>query len=322
MFSLITLVNNKYYEVMLKSLFKLIPFLVIFLLSISITVPSEAKRKKKKDAALIKVLLIDGQSKNHKHWKKYTPVLLKQLDDSGLFQIDLATSPMKGESLDKFNPKFKNYDVVVSTYDGDTWSMRTQRNLEKYIAGGGGFVVIHAANNAFPEWEAYNTLIGIGGWGNRSETAGPYIFINEKDEITRDLSTGKAGHHGPKHEYVVKNRVPEHPIMKDIPANWLHTEDELYDMLRGPAANMEILATAYSSEKYDGTLRHEPALMTIKYEDGRIFHTIMGHHTLALSCVGFMTTFIRGCEWAAKGKVSFEIPDDFPSENTISPRAY
>lgn len=314
--------SNKYYEVMFKSLFKLIPFLFLFILSITITTSSEAKKKKKKDASKIKVLLIDGQSKNHKHWKEYTPVLLKQLDDSGLFLIDLATSPMKGESLDKFSPKFKNYDVVVSTYDGDIWSMRTQKNLEKYIASGGGFVVIHAANNAFSEWEAYNTMIGLGGWGNRTETAGPYFYINKQSEIIRDTSPGKGGHHGPKHEYVVENRAADHPIMKDIPTGWLHTEDELYDMLRGPGVNMEILATAYSSEKYDGTQRHEPILMTIKYEDGRIFHTIMGHHALALSCVGFMTTFIRGCEWAAKGKVSFEVPDDFPKESTISQRDY
>lgn len=314
--------SNKYYEVMFKSLFKLIPFLVFFLLSISVSTNSEAKKKKKKNASKVKVLLIDGQSKNHKHWNEYTPVLLKQLDDSGLFRIDLATSPMKGESLDKFNPKFKNYDVVVSTYDGDIWSMRTQKNLEKYVAGGGGFVVIHAANNAFSNWETYNTMIGLGGWGKRSETAGPYIYINKQGDITRDLSPGKGGHHGPKHEYVVENRAADHPIMKDIPTKWMHTEDELYDMLRGPGVNMEILATAYSSEKYDGTQRHEPILMSITYGDGRIFHTVMGHHTLALSCVGFMTTFIRGCEWAAKGKVSFEVPDDFPKESTISQRVY
>lgn len=321
-FSLITLVSNKYYEVMFKSLFNLFAFVVIFLLSVSVASDAEAKKKKKKKPTKIKVLLVDGQSKNHKNWKEYTPVLLKQLDDTGLFQVDIATSPRKGESLDRFNPKFKNYDVVVSTYDGDTWSMRTQRNLEKYIANGGGLVVIHAANNAFPEWEAYNTMIGLGGWGDRTETAGPYIFINNKGETIRDTSPGKGGDHGPRHEYVVENRAAEHPIMKGIPNKWLHTEDELYARLRGPGMNMEILATAYSAEKYKGTLRHEPILMAINYGEGRIFHTVLGHHKLALSCVGFMTTFIRACEWAGKKTVSFEVPDDFPDENTTSPRTY
>lgn len=293
---------------------------MVFLIVFVITSPTEAKKKKNSQST--KVLLIDGQSKNHQHWKEWTPVLLRQLDDSELFQIDVATTPMKGESLDKYNPKFKNYDVVISIYDGDTWSMRTRRNLERYIERGGGLVVIHAADNAFPDWEAYNMMIGVAGWGNRNEAAGPYVYFNKNDEIIRDSSPGNAGHHGPRHEYVVETRAAEHPIMKNIPAKWLHKEDELYDMLRGPAQNMEILATAYSSEKYKGTQRHEPILMTITYGDGRIFHTVMGHHKTALSCVGFMTTFIRGCQWAAKKKVSFEVPDDFPRENATSMRTY
>ena len=284
--------------------------------------PLEAKKKKKRRGNKINILLIDGQSKNHSHWKEWTPVLLKQLDDSGLFNIDVATSPMKGESLDKFNPRFKKYEVIVSLYDGDIWSMRTQRSLEKYLLTGGGLVVIHAADNAFPGWMAYNEMIGLGGWGDRDEKAGPYVYLSEKGDLIHNTSPGKGGHHGPKHEYTVETRVVDHPIMKDIPIKWLHTEDELYDMLRGPGKNMEILATTYSSEKYEGTKRHEPVLMTIKYGEGHVFHTIMGHHKLALSCVGFMTTFIRGCQWAANKQVTFEVPDDFPKENTTSKRSY
>lgn len=307
---------------MFKTYIKFIPLLTIFLFSITLSTPSEARKKKKKKPSIIKVLLIDGQSKNHKNWKEWTPVLLKQLDDSNLFRIDIATSPMKGESLDKFNPRLKKYDVVVSTYDGDNFSMRAQRNLEKYIAEGGGLVVIHAADNAFPDWEAYNLMIGLGGWGNRTEMAGPYMYYNNRNELVRDTSPGNGGSHGPRHEYVVETRATDHPIMKDIPARWLHTEDELYAKLRGPAMNMEILATTYSDEKYDGTQRHEPILMTIKYGKGRVFHTVMGHDQLALSCVGFMTTFIRGCEWAATKEVSFEIPEDFPTEKTSNSRTF
>ena len=110
--------------------------------------------------------------------------------------------------------------------------------------------------------------------------------------------------------------------MKDLPDSWLHVKDELYDRLRGPIGRMEILATAYSDEKYDGTGRHEPVLMAINYGKGRIFHTVMGHDKQALSCVGFMTTFIRGCEWAATGEVTFPVPGDFPEKNKTSSRKY
>lgn len=291
-----------------------------FSLILFLNLPAEAK--KKKQGSKIKVLLIDGQSINHKHWKEWTPVLLKQLDESGLFQIDIATSPLKGESLDKFNPKFKEYDVVISLYDGDNWSTRTQRNLEKYIVAGGGLVIVHGADNAFPNWATYNEMIGLGGWGNRTESAGPYVYIDESGETIRDTSPGPGGHHGPKHRFLVENRAADHPIMKNIPAKWLHTEDELYDRLRGPANNMTILATSYSSEEFEGSMRHEPILMTIEHGEGHIFHTTMGHHKQALSCVGFMTTFIRGCQWAANKQVTFEVPDDFPGIEDTSTRTY
>lgn len=297
-------------------------FVLFLFISLMMSVPLEAQRKKKKNGQKTRVLLVDGQSVNHKHWNEWTPVLLKQLADSELFEFDVATSPMKGESLDKFNPKFKNYDVVVTIYDGDTWSMRTKRNLENFIERGGGMVVIHAANNAFPEWDDYNLMIGLAGWGNRNESAGPYVYIDNDGQTKWDLAPGAAGHHGPRHEYIVESRMPEHPIMEGMPDKWLHTEDELYDQLRGPATNMEILATAYADEKYKGTQRHEPILMTITYGEGRVFHTVLGHHKLALSCVGFMTTFIRGCQWAANRKVTYEIPEDFPSEKSSSSRAY
>ena len=278
--------------------------------------------KKKKKLEKIPVLIIDGQSQSHPNWKEWTPVLFKQLHDSGLFTIDVATSPLKGESLDKYNPKFHKYDVIITLYDGDNWSERTMRNFENYISEGGGLVVIHAADNAFPYWKEYNIMTGLGGWGSRNEMAGPYVYLNDRNELIRDASPGPGGHHGEKHEYVVESQNMDHPIMKGIPKKWLHAEDELYDMLRGPALNMDILATAFSSGEKGGTNRQEPVIFTITYGKGRIFHTVLGHDRLALSCVGLTTTLIRGCQWVAKAEVDFPIPPDFPREDAISIRTY
>jgi len=300
----------------------LITYSFVFFILLVIFSIENVQANKKKRSNKIKVLVIDGQSKNHKHWKEWTPILLKQLDASGLFEIDVATSPLKGESLDEFNPKFKNYELIINLYDGDNWSARTQRSLERYISTGGGLVIVHGADNAFPTWSEYNEMIGLGGWGDRTEAAGPYVYIDENGKTIRDPSPGPGGHHGPKHSFVVENRAPEHPIMKGIPPRWLHTEDELYDRLRGPAKNMTILATAFSSSEFQGTDRNEPILMTVEYEEGHVFHTTMGHHKIALSCVGFMTTFVRGCQWAANKQVTFEIPQDFPSESSVSKRTY
>ena len=165
-------------------------------------------------------------------------------------------------------------------------------------------------------------MIGLGGWGGRSEKDGPYVYFDDTGELIRDHSAGPGGSHGPQHEYQLKVRNTDHPITKNMPLEWLHTKDELYDRLRGPAEKMEVIATAYSSEDHKGTGRHEPALMVIEYGKGRIFHTILGHADYSMECVGFICSFTRGTEWAATGKVTQAIPDDFPKADQVSARKF
>ena len=165
-------------------------------------------------------------------------------------------------------------------------------------------------------------MIGLGGWGGRNEKHGPYVYINDQGEIVRDHSPGKCGAHGPQSEFVVTIRNKEHPITKGLPDFWVHGKDECYSKLRGPGENMTILATACDTPALQKAGRHEPMLMTISYGKGRTFHTTLGHDTPAFECVGFITTFLRGAEWAATGKVTQEIPEDFPSADQPSGRTF
>ena len=124
-------------------------------------------------AESLKALIVDGQN-NHDMWPKTTMMMKQYLEETGRFQVDIARTrytwnggdqirqyPLqdgkKYEPLDEpkpdpdFKPSFANYDVIVSNfgYSAAPWPKETQESFVKYIAGGGGLVIVHAANNSF-----------------------------------------------------------------------------------------------------------------------------------------------------------------------------
>jgi len=268
-------------------------------------------------ATPLTVLIVDGQ--NNHDWAGTTPVIKKILEASEKFTVDVATSPSKGKAMDSFKPDFSKYDVVFSNYNGDNWPKSTEAALETYMNNGGGLVVFHAADNAFSNWDEWNKMIGLGGWGGRNEKSGPMIRYRD-GKIVRDMSPGPGGTHGPQHPFQIVSRNNAHPIMQGLPAKWMHVSDELYSKLRGPAENMTLLATAYADPAKRGTGENEPMLFTIGYGKGRVFHNALGHGPDQLKCVCCITFLVRGTEWAATGKVTLPVPEDFPSANQISVR--
>jgi uncharacterized protein len=263
-----------------------------------------------------KTLIITGQ--NNHNWKASSPVLKQILDETGLFTSEIMITPEQGGDMKTFSPDFSKYRLVVLDYNGDSWSEKTNTAFLEFVKNGGGVVVYHAADNSFPGWKEYNEMTGLGGWGNRTEKDGPYVYY-KKNELVVDTSAGPGGSHGKRSEFLVRTRQPEHPVMKGLPARWFHGTDELYSHLRGPAKNMQILATAFAdtAKGGGGTLRDEPMLMAITYEKGKIFHTAMGHADEgggpAMQCAGFIVTLQRGAEWAVTGNVTQPVPFDFPS---------
>lgn len=298
------------------------------------------------DAKKIKVLIVDGQN-NHAVWPKSTIMMKQYLEETGMFKVDVdrtvftwkaqrerayltlagvgETQDLKEPKTDPdFAPKFKKYDVVISNFGwkAASWPEATQKALEKYMSAGGGFVSVHAADNSFPDWEEYNKMIGLGGWGGRNEKDGPYVYYTNEGELKHDHSEGNAGAHGPQHVFPITVRVPDHPITKGMPTVWLTEKDECYAKLRGPGENMIVLATGKDQNDNAPTDRHEPMLMTLTYGKGRIFHTTLGHDDYSCEGVGFIISLLRGVEWAARGKVTIPIPDDFPTADKQSRREF
>lgn len=316
----------------------------------------------------LRALIIDGQN-NHGVWPKTTAMMKDYIEQTGLFTVDIARmkntyqGPHHGTvdglehnqiikllstySLNDgrvytpqdsivqnltYAPDFKSYNVVISNFGWQTtdFSPEVRESFENYMRDGGGLVVIHAANNAWGDWQAFNEMIGVGGWGNRSLEEGNQIYYQGIQEIIAP-SNGEESSHGPEMEFILTTRASEHPIMKGLPKKWMHTKDELYDRLRGPAENVTVLATAFSDVEGNaqpwaldnkGSGRDEPLLMAIDYGKGRVFHNALGHMDFSMESVGFITTLQRGVEWAATGQVTQEVPSDFPTVTKSSSRKW
>ena len=56
---------------------------------------------------------------------------------------------------DAWNPDLTEYDCIVLDYNGEMWPEDVRKDFVDYVRGGGGVVVVHAANNSFVGWKEY-----------------------------------------------------------------------------------------------------------------------------------------------------------------------
>lgn len=270
----------------------------------------------------IKVLIVDGFS-NH-DWKQTTKITKQILESSGLFKIEVSTMPsFENQDLWRlWSPNFSEFDIVIQNTNNINqkeirWPEKVEKSLEKYVRSGGGLYILHSANNAFAHWDEYNLMIGLG-W--RSEKEGIAIQVGENGEIIKiPVGEGKATYHGPRNDEVIY-KYNDHPINQDFPNAWLTPDMELYKYARGSAENLTALSFAIDDE----TGIQWPVEWVIDYGKGRVYNSSMGHlwkgqtYPVSFRCIGFQTTMIRATEWLATGKVTYKVPENFPTEEFTS----
>ena len=244
----------------------------------------------------IAVLIVTGQSGHN--WKGTTPLLRKILEDTEKFDVRV-TEEFRGAGPETLAP----YDLVVLNYFergraelrfGD----RANNALLDFVRSGKGLVVYHFSMAAFDGWTEYEKM-SAGNWrpGN--------------------------GHHSAPHSFVVDIKDQEHPITKGLKLSFPQPNDELYGNLRWqPAGSYHVLATAYDDHELykasrtdakapqplEGAGANQPMLWTVDYGKGRVFTTALGHDVEQVQTTAFVTTFARGAEWAATGKVTLPVP--------------
>jgi uncharacterized protein len=238
----------------------------------------------------IKVLIITGDHVGH-DWKTTTPFIKDLLTQAGM-KVDVTQTPAKdltADNLAKYDALLLNYRESKTPPSDTKWSAENQKAFADAVRDGKGLLVYHFASSAFTsgtDWDKEYEKIIAGGWR-------------------------KQGFHGKRHEYRVKMTAADHPITKDMPKEFAHANDELYqNSLIPPDATL--LATAYSDPAKDpkNTGKDEAMLWVSQYGKGRVCNNAMGHDVPAMSDQGFQTLLIRGVEWVARGEVNYAVPDE------------
>lgn len=271
----------------------------------------------------IRVLIVDGYS-NH-DWRLTTALIRGILEPTGLFAVSVATAPGTRDApeWDQWRPAFVDYDVVIQTCNdlggGPSWPREVQQDLESFVRGGGGVYVWHAGNNAFPDWPAYNEMIGLGwrkkdfGWALAVDAAGTIVRI--------PAGEGEDTGHGARLDTVVR-RLGDHPIHAGLPRAWLTPDIEVYYYARGPALNLEVLSYGFDPQ----TKMSWPLEWTVGFGQGRVYTSTFGHvwkgdvQPERMRCAGLHTVVVRALQWLARRDVTWPVPADFPTADRLSIR--
>ncbi len=239
------------------------------------------------DRGPIKVLIITG---DHGHdWKATTPFLKDLLTKAGM-KVDVTETPARDltpDNLAKYDVLLLNYKDTRKGGPDTRWSEANQKAFTDAVKGGKGLVVYHHASSAFTGGSAFDK------------------------EFERAIAGGwrKQGNHGKRHVFTVTVRKADHPITRGMPAEFVHSNDELYqNSVMFP--DSVVLATAYSDASKDpkNTGKHEPVVWVAHYGKGRVCENVLGHDVAAMQDQGFQTLLVRGVEWAATGEVRSPLP--------------
>lgn len=272
----------------------------------------------------VRVLIVDGFG-NH-DWRRTTMLVREVLERRSDFVISVSTAPADTAepNYPSWNPDIAQCDVVIQTCNdinrsGPLWNETARKSFEAFVSGGGGVFVLHSGNNAFPKWEAYNHMIGLG-WRDKSFGKAIRVKPDETLEII-PAGEGNSTGHGERTDRLI-HRLGNHPIHQGMPRVWMTPKIEVYTWARGPAENIEILSWAEDP----ATKERWPIEWTVAYGKGRIYTSTFGHvwkdeeNPVDFRCAGFQTLILRTVQWLAKRQVDEPVPADFPTETETSLR--
>ena len=162
--------------------------------------------------------------------------------------------------------QFSAADVLVFCFRNHDWSAARLKQLDDFMARGGGVVILHAASISDSNPERLAETIGLASHPKRSK----YLHT------PLDL----------------KFAAIVNPITEKLPKQ-IHFLDEPYWPLIGDSKKVTVLATV----KMEGA--DQPEVWTFEKGKGRAFGCIIGHYTWTHEDPLYRILVLRGIAWAA-----------------------
>jgi len=215
-----------------------------------------------------KILIVTGDDYPGHAWPQTAPALKAILENDPRLQVRIVEDP---EAL--ASPQLQAWDAVIlhfMNWEKPGPGPAARENLRRFVAGGKGMMLTHFACGAWGtnEWPEFKLLAGR-------------------------IYDPKLRGHDPYGKFRVEIADPDHPITRGLEP--FETMDELYTCLTGDAP---IHVVAKATSKVDQ--KDYPMAFVLNYGQGRVFHCVLGHNTLAYTnSPGVGDLVRRGCAWAA-----------------------
>jgi type 1 glutamine amidotransferase/PKD repeat protein len=190
---------------------------------------------------------------------------IKQLGQDNGFSVTATddASQFTAANLARFQA------VVWLSTTGDVLDAAQQSAFETYIAGGGGYVGIHAAADTEYDWAWYGGLVGA------------YFQSHPADQTAR-----------------VKVEDRSNVSTSHLPQTWTHL-DEWYNYRTNPRTGVRVLASLDESSYTGGTMGDHPITWCHDYNGGRAWYTGLGHTEQSYADPNFTTMLLGGIKIAA-----------------------
>ncbi len=208
--------------------------------------PALAQKKAPNGA---KVLLLSGGQRQHHGYRDQAFYLASALEDTGRYEVTIQED---GALLT--SPALARYDVLIVLADRRDPEFKftedQQKALLQFVKSGKGYVSIHGADNAAPDWLP-EWRVMLGGVFSHDTQGGKYPDSKVQ-----------------KGTYKVQVRDRSHPITQGL--DDFELKDELYFNLQMEPGVIPLAVTEHAGGVW-------PVAWVRAYGSGRVFHTPLGH---------------------------------------------